>query len=281
MGAQTKPVVRNTPRSYTGGVINHADVPAYNNSAHPSPTWMAGTRYKTAAHHKYALGVGQATNAVATGLGWKSHPAVAGVVGGLGGAAAGYFAKPVIDYFYPELERIPRWKFALGGGVASSLANTAITAPLYWSKQRYNQEDKKASFNSFNGGGMANTSDIRLKYLQQATHPLINSGMVNPLAAQAFNQTAFSAGNNGITSQQQFGQQARSNGLMSAIGGYVNPINRVGIALAGAGAGLMTRAMGLNDMAQKYLGMPVSNAVRSYAPGAKLFMDGLNMLGNR
>jgi hypothetical protein len=211
---------------------------------------------------------------------------IAGGVGGLAGLAAA----PAIRYLYPELQNASNRKLGLAGAAATAIPAAGLAYVL--SQARRNNLDqwsggKSASYSPYGRavpgmaayGGAVDIDRIRKEYLLKATNPVLRRmPRAAGLTGQAFQNTALNAPGNNI-SQRQLSNQARSNGLFSAVGGYLNPVNRVGFALAGAGAQLMTNALGIGRQAERTLGMPVSQAARTYLPGAQMFARGIGMLG--
>lgn len=233
--------------------------------------------------------VGDTVKSVANLSGITSGPIPAALISGGAGALAGLALSPAVKYLYPEMSRAKSKNIGLLTGAATGLSAAGLSYALAKARRENMARQKRAYYpGGLPGGGVprpqgfsADTNAIRKDYLIAATNPLIRRGTVGPIIGGAFQNTVMNSSYGNTANQSQLNNQAKHNGFMSAVGGYLNPVNRLGFAMAGAGAQLMTNALGMQDKAKNVLGMPVSQAARTYLPGAKLLTTGLGMLGGR
>lgn len=186
------------------------------------------------------------------------NPLVHGLITGGLGLAGGYLAQPVVRWLYPEIRRgtFP-WVAAgltglLGGGLS------------------YLNRPKQASF----------SAPINPVLMHRSLQPMTQMGVVpfsSGIAMRAVTNAATRPG--GMANVQSFTSAASQ--AMNAVKSYFDPRTRVGWALAGAGAAMATRALGLDDEAKRRLGMPVDEAVRKAGPAFGMMVRGLNMAGGR
>lgn len=232
--------------------------------------------------------VGDTVRSIAKGTGLTSGPLSAGLIMGGAGALAGVAAAPAIKYLYPEAGNMSGKKIGLGAGLLAGGSAAGLAYILSKAKQRNDAiAMAKRSYYSPGGlptmapyGGNVDSEGIRKEYLRNATNPLLKRMPgSSPLMGQAFQNTVMNAPGS-VVNQRQLNQQARSNGLFSSVGSYLDPRKRVGFALMGAGAQGMTNALGISDKLKNTFGMPVSQAVRSYMPAARMFTRGLSLFGS-
>jgi hypothetical protein len=128
--------------------------------------------------------------------------------------------------------------------------------------------------------GSAFSAPINPILMHEALRPMMQQGFVSPAAGTAMSAlTRSAAGPGGQATVQSYASTARQ--AMNAVGRYFDPRARVGWALAGAGAALVTNAVGLGPAARRMLGRPVGEAVTRYGPGLQLMATGLALAGGR
>jgi hypothetical protein len=178
------------------------------------------------------------------------------LMGGLG-LGLGYLARPIFRRLYPEFDSdaFPWATAALAGLPAFAISRA--------NRPREEGLPKAAGANF--------SSPIHPALMYDALRPMVGSGMVSPVAGAAMGAlTRAAAGPDGTATVQSYAGTA--NQAMRAAGAYFSPVNRIGWALAGAGAARLTGALGGD-------GPAADLAVRRAGPALQLMAAGLRMAG--
>lgn len=189
------------------------------------------------------------------------NPLIHGLISAGLGYAGGYLLNPIIKRLYPEVDggRFPKMTALMGGLLGGGLSY--MNMPPSAAKQA------------------AYSAPIHPLLMHKALRPMMQQGAVPPAAGYAMGAVMQSAGRGGPTNVQSYASTASK--ALQAVGTYLDPRARTGWAVAGAGAALASRALGMDKSLEKRFGTSVGRAVQSAGPGLQLLAAGLNMAGGR
>lgn len=190
-----------------------------------------------------------------------------------GGAYLGTrLARPALEYLYPDLDfsspYLPWVAGGLAGGAGYLLSNMGTAGRTKTARRRGWTKVASSMFGTFNA---------HPAFLPRPLASMVQHGVVSPGGAIALQAATGAAGHGGPASPGQVTGTVSS--AMRAVGSYLNPVNRLGWAMAGTGASLLTSATGVERGIQSAIGMPTSKAVRKFGPAATLIGRGMQLAG--